>query len=78
MGFLYLSFLEPNDITVNTTNYIVIQQQLNNWKFIQESMTTIYHVSSEKSIQAIELMVFTETVNSEITDSLLNRAATGF
>ena len=58
MGFLCLSFLEPNDITVNTTNYIVIQQQLNNWKFTQESMTTIYHVSCEKSIQAIELIVF--------------------
>ena len=34
VGFLYLSFLEPNDITVNTTMYCVIQQQLNNRKFI--------------------------------------------
>ena len=58
MGLLYLSFLEPNDITVNTTMHCVIQQQLNNRKFIHESMTTIYHVSNEKSIRAIELMVF--------------------
>ena len=58
MGFLFLSFLGPNDITVNTTIYCVIQQQLNNRKFIHESMTTIYHVSCEKSIQAIELIVF--------------------
>ena len=67
MGFLYLSLLEPNeittctqftDITVNTTIYCVIQQQLNNRKFIHEPMTTIYHVSHEKSIQAIELIVF--------------------
>ena len=58
MGFLYLSVLGPNDITMNTTKYCVIQQQLNNWKFIHESMTTIYQVSCEKSIQAIELIVF--------------------
>ena len=58
VGFLYLSFLEPNDITVNTTMYCVIQQQLNYRIFIHGSMTTIYHVSCEKSIQAIELTVF--------------------
>ena len=58
VGLLYLSFLEPNDITVNTTMRCVIQQQLNNRKFIHESMTTIYHVGYEKSIRAIELMVF--------------------
>ena len=58
VGFLYLSFLEPNDITVNTTMYCVIQQQLNNRKFIHGSMITIYHVSCGKSTQAIELTVF--------------------
>ena len=58
VGFLYLSFLEPNAITVNTTMYCVIQQQLTNRKFIHGSITTIYHVSCEKNIQAIELTVF--------------------
>ena len=55
MSFLYLSFLEPNNITVNTTICCIIQQQLNNRKFIHhsDSMTIICRVSREKSIQPI-------------------------
>ena len=42
--------LERDHITVNTTIYCVIEQQLDNRKFIHELMTTINRVSREKSI----------------------------
>ena len=42
--------LERDHITVNTTIYCVIEQQLDNRKFIHEPMTTINRVSCERSI----------------------------
>ena len=42
--------LERDHITVNTTIYCVIEQQLDNHKFIHEPMTTINRVSRDKSV----------------------------
>ena len=42
--------LERDHITVNTTIYCVIEQQLDNHRFIHEPMTTINRVSRDKSV----------------------------
>ena len=49
--------LERDHITVNTTIYCVIEQQLDNRKFIHEPMTTINRVSREKSISCTHPVV---------------------
>ena len=46
VGFLYLSFLVPNDNTVNTTTYCGIQQQLTGLEIATDTVANATNVFS--------------------------------